>query len=366
MDPRYQLSSYDYHLPEKLIAQQPTAERDQSRLLLLNPAKEMLEDRHFTDIVDLVRPGDLLVVNNSRVFPARLHGRKQTGGRVEMLLLHFPEPKQESPKMVQRATALTLIKSSKRPKIGSIISFTKTLEAEIEYIQPDGKVGVTLLYPAGSDLEQLLQQYGEMPLPPYIKRPEGCRKSDSSRYQTKYSCRTGSVAAPTAGLHFSDLVMEQVRSRGVARAAVTLHVGYGTFAPVRCDDIRKHRIHEEFIEISEETCQTVNATRAAGGRIWAVGTTSVRTLEFAADEDGIVHPYKGLCGFYIYPGYRFKVVDNLITNFHLPKSSLLFLVSALAGRKRILSAYDHAVKQGYRFFSYGDAMAIICKERESE
>jgi S-adenosylmethionine:tRNA ribosyltransferase-isomerase len=360
MEDPFQLSAYDYFLPKEQIAQHPAGQRDQARLLVLDCCQDTIRHRRFDSISELLRPGDLLVVNNTRVFPARLTGHKETGGKVEMLLLHFPEPAEQQGEQ-QQATALTLIKSSKRPKPGSILTFAESLQARIDCLRLDGKVEVTLFYPADKDLETLFEQHGEIPLPPYINRPAGSTLTDSLRYQTEYARHTGSVAAPTAGLHFSDSLLDSIERMGIKRVAVTLHVGYGTFAPVRCEDIREHRIHREFVHISEETAQAVNATRAAGGRIWAVGTTSARSLEFAADETGKLHPVQGLCGLYIYPGYRFRVVDNLITNFHLPQSSLLFLVAALAGRERILDSYREAVQQGYRFFSYGDAMAIITR-----
>ncbi len=360
MEDPYQLSAYDYFLPEAQIAQQPAEQRDQSRLLVLDCRDDVIQHQRFDNISELLKPGDLLVVNNTKVFPARLMGHKATGGKVEMLLLHFPEPGDRQGSM-QQATALTLIKSSKRPKSGSILSFAGSLQARIDTLRPDGKVEVTLMYPGGADLEEIFEMHGEIPLPPYISRPEGSTEKDSHRYQTKYARHTGSVAAPTAGLHFSDSLMEKIEAMNINRVAVTLHVGYGTFAPVRCDDIREHQIHQEFVQVSAATAEAVNATRAAGGRIWAVGTTTARTLEFAANDDGLIQPVQGLCGLYIYPGYQFKVVNNLITNFHLPQSSLLFLVSALAGRERILHSYREAVEQGYRFFSYGDAMAIVTR-----
>ena len=360
MDNQYQLSAYDYFLPEDQIAQHPVGQRDQSRLLVLDCMNDQIHHRRFAAVTDLLRPGDLLVVNNTKVFPARLLGRKETGGKVEMLLLHFPEPGKRKGDLGQ-ATALTLVRSSKRPGPGSMLNFSSELQARIDCLRPDGKVDVTLFFPATADLEQLLEAHGQIPLPPYISRPEGSTATDVHRYQTRYARHTGSVAAPTAGLHFSDQLMAEINAMGIERVEVTLHVGYGTFAPVRSEDIREHRIHEEFIRIPEETARAINRTKAAGGRIWAVGTTTARTLEFAADADGQVQPIQGLCGLYIYPGYQFKVVDNLITNFHLPKSSLLFLVSALAGRERILRSYKEAVQQGYRFFSYGDAMAIITR-----
>ena len=361
MDHQYQLTAYDYFLPEDQIAQQPAVQRDQSRLLVLDCLNDTSHHQRFDGVAELLRPGDLLVVNNTKVFPARLFGRKETGGRIEMLLLHFPELGEQNGDLCQ-ATALTLVKSSKRPKPGSMLSFEGELQARVDNLRSDGKVDVTLFYPSTANLESLLEGHGQIPLPPYISRPKGSTETDSRRYQTRYARHTGSVAAPTAGLHFSDQLMAKIETMGIRRVAVTLHVGYGTFAPVRSEDIREHRIHEEYIKIPEETARAINETRSAGGRIWAVGTTTARTLEFGADTEGQVQPIKGLCGLFIYPGYQFKTVDNLITNFHLPQSSLLFLVSALAGRERILQSYKEAVQQGYRFFSYGDAMAIINKK----
>ena len=353
---QFRLSSYDYPLPERLIAQQPADQRDQSRLLILDCVQDTLRHSCFADAGELLRPGDLLVVNNSKVFPARLFGAKDTGGKVELLLLHFPESSGPG-----EAAALALLRSSKRPKPGSCLHFADDIQARVEELLPDGKVKVRLLHPPDADLAQLLDQHGQLPLPPYIRRPAGSTAADAQRYQTEYAQQLGSVAAPTAGLHFSRQLLAELEKKGIRQAAVTLHVGYGTFAPVRSRDIRKHQIHQEFVRVPEETAEAVNAVRQAGGRIWAVGTTTARTLEFAADETGRILPTQGLCGLFIYLGYRFKAVDNLITNFHLPCSSLLFLVSALAGRERILAAYAEAVAQNYRFFSYGDAMAIVRK-----
>ena len=356
LEAQFRLSSYDYPLPEHLIAQQPANQRDQSRLLVLDCAANQIRHSRFAAVGELLRPGDLLVVNNSKVFPARLLGRKETGGNVELLLLHFPESSGPG-----EATASALLRSSQRPQPGSRLYFADNLQAAVEELLPDGKVRVRLLHPPDTDLAQLLDQYGQLPLPPYIRRPEGNTAADAQRYQTEYAHHLGSVAAPTAGLHFRRQFLAELEQQGIRQAAVTLHVGYGTFAPVRSSDIREHQIHQEFVHVPEKTAAAVNAARAAGGRIWAVGTTTARTLEFAADETGLVQPMEGLCGLYIYPGYRFKAADNLITNFHLPCSSLLFLVSALAGRERILAAYAEAVAQNYRFFSYGDAMAIVLK-----
>jgi S-adenosylmethionine:tRNA ribosyltransferase-isomerase len=277
-----------------------------------------------------------------------------------MLLLHFPQACEQE-NGTSRATALALIRSSKRPRPGSILHFADDLQARVETLREDGKVEVSLLYPGSGKLEQLLETHGTIPLPPYIRRPAGSTPDDGRRYQTTYARHTGSVAAPTAGLHFSRELLAKIDELGVRRAEVTLHVGYGTFAPVRTADIRKHVIHEEYVRVPEETVRLIEKTKERGGRIWAVGTTSARTLEFAADDRGTIRPIEGLCGLYIYPGYRFRIVDNLITNFHLPQSSLLFLVSALAGRERILHAYAEAVRQEYQFFSYGDAMAIVTR-----
>lgn len=360
----YRLSSYDYPLPEEQIAQHPVAQRDQSRLFVLDCVNRTRRHSRFEAFCELVRPDDLVVVNNTKVFPARLFGQKESGGKVEMLLLHFPVHMERKGEMCS-AKAQALIKSSRRPQPGSMLSFSDALEARVDSLFPDGKAEVRLFYPAHVDLEQVLEQQGEIPLPPYIKRPEGSTSEDTQRYQTNYARHTGSVAAPTAGLHFSAPLIKKIKDAGVGFAEVTLHVGYGTFAPVRCEDIRDHLLHKEFVHVPEKTAEAINRSRKKQGRIWAVGTTTARTLEFAgrrADTEGKIQAIEELCGLYIYPGYRFKIVDNLITNFHLPKSSLLFMVAALAGKERVLEAYREAVQQGYRFFSYGDAMAIITEK----
>ena len=294
------------------------------------------------------------MLNNTKVFPARLLGSKASGGRVELLLLHYPETRQPG-----EAAALALLRSSKRPKPGSLLYFSDQLQARVEELLPDGKVRAALLHPADTELAALLEQHGQLPLPPYIRRPEGSTPEDALRYQTEYARHVGSVAAPTAGLHFSRSLLAGLEAQGVRLAAVTLHVGYGTFAPVRCEDIRQHELHKEFVHVPAETAEAVNATRAAGGTIWAVGTTTARTLEFAAARTGRVEPTEGLCGLYIYPGWQFKAVDNLITNFHLPGSTLLMMIAAFAGRERILNAYQYAIAEQIRFFSYGDCMLIV-------
>jgi len=359
----YQLDAYDYDLPSERIAQFPESQRDQSKLLVLEPDTAQPVHHHFADIVDYLRPSDLVVVNATKVFPARLLGRKESGGKAELFLLHFPQKVEDAnvTSSWKEAMATALVKSSKRPQIGSCLLFSDQLRARVDAINEEGEVEVTLQYrPEGeATLEDILQKNGQVPLPPYISRPQGSSNEDLERYQTRYARLTGSVAAPTAGLHFSDALLARIAAKGVQVAKIVLHVGYGTFAPVRTSDIRQHRIHREWVEITEATAALINQTKKAGGRIWAVGTTTVRTLEFSAAGTGVVHPMSGECDLFIYPGFHFQVVDNLITNFHLPKSSLLFLVSALAGRERILKAYQEAIAQEYRFFSYGDAMAII-------
>ncbi len=357
------LNSYEYHLPPELIAQHPAPQRDSSRLLVLPGRDGALADRMFGDLPDLFRPGDLLVCNNTRVFPARLLGRKETGGRVELLLLDYPRPDTALPAADSgwsAVAAVGLLKSSKRCRIGMTLHFGDDLSGKVTALEEGGRAQVALHY--CGELDDCLARRGQMPLPPYITREAGESAEDRRRYQTVYASRTGAVAAPTAGLHFSEGLLGRLRESGVGMAQVTLHVGYGTFAPVRSVDIREHAIHAEYLEVSGETAALVNATRAAGGRIWAVGTTTVRALEAAADPAGVVRTRSGPCDLYIYPGHVFRAVDNLITNFHLPGSSLLFLVSALVGRERILAAYAHAVAQRYRFFSYGDAMAMVIRE----
>jgi S-adenosylmethionine:tRNA ribosyltransferase-isomerase len=355
----YNLDSYQFDLPLESIAQQPVASRDQSRLLALDPATGVIRDLNFTDILDFLAPGDLLVVNNTRVFPARILGRKESGGRVELLILHYPQEvaaAQTGPAGFQQVEVTGLLKSSKGFRPGQKIIFAEEFFAEVIELLPGGKARL-YLYCKG-ELAPLLDRYGQLPLPPYIKREQGEEPQDRHRYQTVFAAETGAIAAPTAGLHFTDELLAAIEQKRVGRESVTLHVGYGTFAPVRVQDIRQHQIHSEFLTVSQQTADKVNEVRAKGGRVWAVGTTTVRALEFAADSTGRLHAAQGWCDLYIYPGYRFKVVKNLITNFHLPGSSLLFLVSALAGRERIMAAYAHALGNGYRFFSYGDAMII--------
>ena len=361
----YRLNAYDYHLPAGLIAQKPAVRRDHSRLLVLESGQEGMEHLLFADIHRLFRAGDVLALNNSRVFPARLLGHKQSGGQIELFLLAFPvEQAGKGQAGWCQAQAPALLKSSKRAKIGSFLFFGEQLTAEVIALHEGGNAEVLLHYrpQPGQGLEEVLRACGRMPLPPYISR-SGLEHAaeDVQRYQTCYARHTGSVAAPTAGLHFTPALLETLTGIGVELVELTLHVGYGTFAPVRSADIREHAIHREWVSLQPESAEKINAAKRSGRRVWAAGTTSTRALESAAGADGLVQPCTGPCDLYIYPGFRFQVVDNLITNFHLPRSSLLFLVSALAGREKILAAYAEAIRQGYRFFSYGDAMAIVTR-----
>jgi len=345
----YALDDYDYELPEALIAQHPLGQRDRSRLLHLDRGHRRTAHRRFGDLPDLLHPGDLLVINNTRVVPARLIGHKQSGGKVEVLILDYPA----GAATATTVTVNALVKASKRPKIGARLIFDRQIEAVV--VQDNEGIG-RLEFQTPEPFETAIEKVGCLPLPPYIRRPAG--SADATTYQTVYASQKGAVAAPTAGLHFTADVLGAIRDKGVGLAQVTLHVGYGTFLPVRSGDIRRHRIHSEAFIIDPATAAAINRTRSQGGRIVAVGTTVVRTLEFAADDAGMVHAGAGDCDLYIYPGYGFKVIDALVTNFHLPRSTLLMLVSAFAGRETILDAYREAVAQGYRFFSYGDAMLI--------
>lgn len=355
MDKDFTLEAYSYDLPQKNIAQKPADKRDHSRLLVLNTVTNTTEHKKFSDITDYIGDEDMLVVNDTRVFPARLNGKKQTGGKVEVFLLGFPEVSTEKS---GEAEAQALLKSSKRPKIDSLITINDDLSCRVLQLFDGGKARLKLFFDPAGDIAEILSSCGQVPLPPYINREDGTTNQDVSRYQTVYADQPGAVAAPTAGLHFTDDLLDNLRERGINFGTITLHVGYGTFAPVRAEKIKEHVIHGEYVVIPEETVEKIAATKKRGGRIWAVGTTSVRALEFAA-KDGTLKPTRDWCDLYIYPGFRFKVIDNLITNFHLPESSLMFLVSALCGRETLLSCYRQAIESGYRFYSYGDAMAII-------
>lgn len=352
MEKDFTLEAYDYHLPAENIAQKPAGQRDQSRLFVLDTANNTRNHRNFADILEYIRDEDMLVVNDTRVFPARLHGRKDSGGRAEVFLLGYPMPG-DAPGM---AEVEALIKSSKRPKPGSTITISANLSCTVVELLDGGKARLALSFTG--ELDTTLAACGQVPLPPYIGREEGTTEEDVTRYQTVYANQPGAVAAPTAGLHFTEDLLAKLTTRGVLLGAITLHVGYGTFAPVRAKKILEHKIHEEYVVVPRDTVEKIEAAKKRGGRIWAVGTTTVRALEFAA-RDGNLRPMEDWCDLYIYPGFTFRVIDNLITNFHLPSSSLMFLVSALCGRETLLDCYREAIREGYRFYSYGDAMAVI-------
>ncbi len=358
MQQDFSLKAYNYTLPPENIAQHPADSRENSRLLVLQKQTCKREHRRFHQIIDLLHPDDLLVMNNTKVFPARLLGHKESGGKVEVFLLSYPleHPPENN---AQRASVTALIKSSKRPKPGSKLVLGQNLSATVLVLLDNGKVEIELHYPANLELTSILESYGQVPLPPYISRKDGSTEEDRNRYQTVYAQNLGAVAAPTAGLHFSERLLQSIREKGIDTTEITLHVGHGTFAPVRCEEITEHDIHEEYVSVSQDSADKINRVRSQGGKIWAVGTTTVRTLEFMADKNGTMQAGDGWCKLYIVPGFTFKIVDNIITNFHLPESSLLFLVAALCGRETLLETYKEAIQMGYRFYSYGDAMAII-------
>ena len=336
-----QRTDFHYQLPERLIARYPAQQRADSRLLCLGRDSGELQDQRFRDLPRWLRAGDLLVFNDTRVIPARIFGRKETGGQVEVLVERGTGPD----------SCLAHVRASKAPKSGSRI-----LVGEDSLVMEGRQGDLFRLRLARGRLLDWLQQVGHMPLPPYIDRSD--EPLDQSRYQTVYARQPGAVAAPTAGLHFDEAMLARLAAQGVASAFVTLHVGAGTFQPVRAEDIRQHVMHSEWLQVSAATAAQVQATRQQGGRVIAVGTTAVRSLETAA-RDGEVKPFEGDTDIFIYPGYEFRAVDGLITNFHLPESTLIMLVSAFAGREAVLNAYRHAVAQEYRFFSYGDAMLIV-------
>ncbi len=348
------LAAYKYHLPEGCIAQHPADKRDNSRLMAIDTISNKQKHLRFSGIAGLIGDKDMLVLNNTRVFPARLHGHKETGGKVEVFLLELPAIESNG----TTAIVTALIKASKRPKVGSTIIISRMLSCLVTEELADGKVRLLLTFDVEAGLLETLKRSGQVPLPPYISRKDGTSPEDVDRYQTVYASKPGAVAAPTAGLHFTEELLSSLRRKGVEVGQVTLHVGYGTFAPVRDEDITRHQIHHEYLNIPEETVSKIEMTKKRGGKIWAIGTTTVRALEFGAAKTGKLVPTEGWCDLYIFPGFRFQVIDNLITNFHLPDSSLMFLVAALLGRENLLNSYDIAIKEGYKFFSYGDAMAI--------
>lgn len=337
-------SDFYYNLPQELIAQDPLEDRAGSRLLVLDKQTGEIEHHVFRDIIDFLEPGDCLVVNDTKVIPARLIGSKVgTDAKIEVLLL----------KRKENNIWETLVKPGKKAKPGTKISFGDgLLTGEVLEVVEEGNRLIQFSYEG--IFEEILDQLGQMPLPPYITH----QLKDKNRYQTVYAKHEGSAAAPTAGLHFTPQLLEAIQEKGVKLAHVTLHVGLGTFRPVKVDDVTEHHMHSEFYVVEEEQAKLINDTKASGGRIISVGTTSCRTLEAAAGEDGLLKAGSGWTDIFIYPGYKFKLIDRLITNFHLPESTLLMLVSALAGKEKIMNAYEVAVKERYRFFSFGDAMYI--------
>lgn len=341
---RLKTSDFYYDLPKELIAQDPLEDRSSSRLLVLHRKSGRVEHRVFTDIVEYLKPGDCLVRNNTKVIPARLYGtRVDTGATIELLLL----------KRMENDVWETLVKPGKKARQGAVISFGDgILTGEIIDVKEDGNRLIQFRYEG--IFEEILDQLGQMPLPPYITH----QLEDKNRYQTVYAKHSGSAAAPTAGLHFTPELLEEIKAEGVEIAHVTLHVGLGTFRPVKADDILDHHMHSEFYRIEASEAEKINRAKESGHRVICVGTTSCRTVESAADENGKLKECSGWTEIFIYPGYKFKVLDCLITNFHLPESTLIMLVSALAGREHVLAAYEEAVKERYRFFSFGDAMFI--------
>ena len=337
-------SDFHYELPEALIAQAPLPERSASRLLLVPPGDAPLSDLRVRDLPSLLQPGDLLVFNDTRVIPARLFGQKATGGRVEILI----------ERLLPDEEARAQLGVSKPPQPGSRIALDAGGEAEV--LSRDEAGFWHLRFHLPEPLENWLLHAGRLPLPPYIQREPGA--DDAERYQTVFAREIGAVAAPTAGLHFDDALLDALRERGVQFGHITLHVGAGTFQPIRVDDIREHRMHSEWINVGAELVAQVRRTRAAGGRVIAIGTTVLRALE-SAMQDGGLQPFAGETNIFIFPGYRIRSIDALLTNFHLPESTLLMLVSAFAGKERVFAAYEHAVRERYRFFSYGDAMLLF-------
>lgn len=338
-----QTSDFSYELPEELIAQFPTKARTQSRLLTVNRTTGETGHHQFSEIEHYLEPGDLLIVNNSKVMAARLYGEKPTGARVEFLIERVLSPQH----------VLSHIKANRTPKVGQQLTFENGTTCEVVARQ-EGLFELRLS--DATNIWDLMDEFGHMPLPPYMKRED--MASDQERYQTVYAEPEGSIAAPTAGLHFDEATLERLKQKGVQMASVTLHVGAGTFQPVRVDKIEEHHMHSEYLEVNESVCQLIQATKAAGKRVIAVGTTTVRSIETAA-RSGELKPYTGETDIFIYPGFQFQVIDAMITNFHLPESTLLMLVSAFAGREHMMNAYREAICERYRFFSYGDAMLLF-------
>ena len=342
----FNLNTYNYHLPDTQIAKYPVEKRSDSRLLVVDKATGALQDQHFYDLIDFLNPGDLLVFNNTKVIPARMYGHKSTGGKIECLI----------ERVLSEQTVLAHIRSSKSPKLGATLLFG---DLAVEVLSREDDL-FELKFDEAKTVLQWLEVLGEMPLPPYFERE--VEDSDKERYQTVYAKHDGAVAAPTAGLHFDEALLAKLKAKGVEFAYVLLHVGAGTFQPVRTDDIRNHNMHSEYMELTQQATDQINACKARGNKVIAVGTTSVRCLETAAQlptSDTPLPTFTGNTDIFIYPGYQYKVVDALITNFHLPKSTLMMLVTAFGGYDHIMQAYAHAVSEQYRFYSYGDSMLII-------
>ncbi len=349
------LAAYDFELPPRLIAQEPSPLRDRSRLFVLGRRSGETAHRQFYAVVDYLREGDVLVINDTRVIPAKVTGRKGSGGRVECLVLKYPDAAVE-----KSYASPCLVKSSRKPAVGDRITFGEWGSGEILAPSSNGTARVLFRFPGS--FEAFLRRAGQPPLPPYIRRKEEAaarQEHDLERYQTVYAEKPGAVAAPTAGLHFSPELLTRIKAKGVFITPITLHVGYGTFAPIKTDDPAQHRMHAESYCVSRETARVIREQKRKGKRVFATGTTSLRVLEYVAATQGKLTAAQGECDLFITPGYDFKIVDALITNFHLPRTTLILLVAAFAGRENILRAYREAIDQSYRFYSYGDAMLIV-------
>ena len=340
---QYKKSDFYYHLPEELIAQTPAEPRDSSRLLVYDRAADRVEHKVFKNVIEYLQKGDVLVINNTKVLPARLYAHTENGGAVEVLLL----------KRLEKDTWEVLVKPGRKCTVGKKLIISNELSLTVQSITDSGERIVKFFY--NGVFEEILDRVGSMPLPPYIKS----KLKDKNRYQTVYAKRDGSAAAPTAGLHFTPQLLQRVKDKGVEIAEVLLHVGLGTFRPVKEEIITDHKMHSEYFEVGEEAAEIISRAKREGRRVIAVGTTSVRTLESVADENGQIKPCSGNTQIFIYPPYKFKCVDGLITNFHLPESTLIMLVAALCGREKILQLYETAVREKYRFFSFGDAMLVL-------
>ena len=349
----YNINNYNYHLPKHLIAQNARKKRDQSRLLVYNRKTKSIKHTIFNNLTDHLKTNDLIIINNTRVIPARILGKKETGGKIEVFILDYNKAIHNY-EINGNIQCECMTRSSKAPKVGLTIYFPSDDSAKVVTNPINGRCEIQFF--CNSDFLSFLKANGQTPLPPYIQRK--ALESDEESYQTIYAKIDGAVAAPTAGLHFSEELFDKISALGIEVATITLHVGHGTFMPVRVSDIREHKMHSEYIEISSQTAELIKKAKKNGNRILAVGTTSVRTLEYVFQKKGNIEAYSGYCDLFIYPGYSFQVVDTIITNFHLPKSTLLMMISAFAKREDILSVYQNAIDHSYNFFSYGDAMMI--------